>query len=117
VTVISGRIVKADRSGRVRVRLSCQNTGVACEGSLGLTFIRRHPSGRSHVASATFFLAPGTSRTLVLRVDRLGHELLAAGHRQRAELTITGTAGVSMGSMRLTVVPPRRRQPHHPVPR
>jgi streptogramin lyase len=117
VTVISGRIVNADRSGRVRVRLSCQNTGVACEGRVGLTFFLRTSGGRRHVASAAYFLPPGASKTLPLKVDRLGNKLLSTGRRQRARLTITGTAGVSMGSTRLTVVPPPRRRGHRPIPR
>lgn len=116
VTLISGGVVKADRKGRVRVRISCQNVGAPCEGTLGLTFLGRASGGRLHVASTAYFLSPGESRTMVLRVDRLGGVILSSGRRQRAELTIAGTAGVSMGSARLTVVPPRRHR-HRPRPR
>lgn len=115
VTLISGGIVKADRKGRVRVRISCQNIGVPCEGRLRLTFLGRASGGRRHVASSTFLLSPGESRTIVLRMDRLGGVILSGGRPQRAQLSITGTAGVSMGSSRLMVIPPRpHRHRRHP---
>ncbi len=80
------------RGTTVRVPLRCPRATTGCRGSLAVE--RR--SGRSRLGSAAYALAPGVTRTVVVRVDRAG---MRAVSRDRGRLRIT---------LRRTGVPARR---------
>jgi virginiamycin B lyase len=110
IAVLGGGELRADRKGRVRVRISCQSTVTPCVGSLQLNLLAKHGAlRRRRVASAPFSLMHGASQTLSLKLDRLGRELLAVEHSRHAEISIEAESEVTTESKRLTITSPRQR--------
>jgi streptogramin lyase len=109
VVVMGGRVLKLNRHGLVRVRLSCQSLATACDGTLQLTIFVPEASGPRKVGSVSFSLVPGASKTMSLRLDRLGRDLLASKHHRRAVLSIMALSNVTMEPVRLSITSPRRR--------
>jgi streptogramin lyase len=107
LVLMGGGTLWVDRHGLVRVRLSCQSLTVACAGKLRLTLYAPKVFGRREAGSLSFSLVPGASQTMSLRLDRPGRSLLAAKHRQRAELSLTPRSEVSMAPVRLNIVSSR----------
>jgi streptogramin lyase len=109
VVVMGARILRVNRHGLVRVRLSCQSFATPCYGDLQLSIFLPKPSSRRKVGSASFSLAPGASQTMSLRLDRLARNLLAKKHHRRAELSIVPLSNVTMEPVRLSIASPRQR--------
>jgi hypothetical protein len=76
--------------GEAIVKLTCKGMG-ACRGRLTLTVKkdRRRRSKTTTIATTSFFVPPGKSATVKLRLDTTGRALLSADHgRLHATLTI-----------------------------
>ena len=108
VVVMGARVLKLNRHGLVRVRLSCQSS-TACDGELQLTIFVPKVVSRRKVGSVSFSLAPGASQTMSLRVDRLGRDLLATKHHRRGQLSVVPLSNVTMEPLRLSITSARRR--------
>jgi virginiamycin B lyase len=108
VVVTGGKPLRADRSGMVRVRLLCESTTTPCGGTLQLNLFLPRASGRRVVGSASLSLLPGGSRTLSIRIDRQGRNLLARRRHRRAELTFTQQSGVGMVPFKTAISAPPR---------
>lgn len=109
VVVLSGRTLKLNRQGLVRIRLSCQSLPTGCDGELQLTIIVPKTFSRRKVGSVPFSLAPNASQTMSLRLNRLGRDLLAKNHHRRVELRIVPQSNVTMEPVWLSITSPQQR--------
>lgn len=93
LVTIGGPRVNVTRAFRAKVFATCPSSApVACQGTLALT---RH---RRTLGKVSYTLAPGTGKTLRVRLDRLGRRLM---RRHRRLLVQVSGAGVSGGTIRL----------------
>jgi len=124
--VLGARTLTVDRHGNVHDTITCQTASIGdCVGVDELTttddsLLRRllgpARAGRTRVVTlgeATFRVAPGTSRTVTIRLSATTLKLLAKHHIVKARHIIVahdsrGVAQTSSGPVRLKAAAPRR---------